>query len=980
MKNKLIIIAVGILTFPLVVFATPSSVDRIIDHIQPLIQTDFIKGAYFVATSTTASTFPYASSTSQTISGNLYLPSLTSGNLLYVGGTNQSLKTVATTSASCSGTVSCSSFTVLGSSPITLLGASGGSGNVSTSSLETAFQVPYWTSTAGTPALLSGGNSGFTYDGTKVTATYASTTALTSSGSAYFATSGGSVGIGTTSPGSTLSVAGNGYFAGNVNIDQYSSYNQAGNTILYASSTKSTLAVGIGAGPSFMTGGGTGNTAVGRSALASTTMTASGDTAVGYQSLSNDNGGSNAAVGYQALRDMQSGFGNIAMGYQALLTATSTNRNIAIGYQSMMSIVSNGAINNVGVGFATLTNLTTGSNNFGFGTNALKACTTCLSNVAMGTAALTSLTTGNQNVALGENAGTTNVTGSNSVFIGYNAARYGTSTSNMVAIGFSAGAAASNASYTSTGSTYIGYQSGLSAATSSDYNTTIGYQSGVSVTSGYGNILIGATRNTGNNNISTGGNNIGIGYNAVFPSATGNNQLNIGNFLFGTLPATTTTSIFSLPTSGSLSVGSSSPYAKFSIHANNGDTATTLFVIASSTASATTTQFTVLNTGNVGIGTTSPGSLLSVQGIGNFTTATSTFYSSGGINLTGGGCFAVNGTCISGGISSVSFGTETPSGTVDGSNAAFTVTNNPISVFVNGQYMTAGGTDYTLSGSGPYTITFVTAPLTGSVLVSQYATSPGSGSQVGVGTTGQFPYYAANGSTLTATSALFLSGSNIGVASTSPWGLLSVNANALAAGVPQFVVGSSTATNFVVANNGRVGVASTSPTATLGVAGTVSALLTTFALNDSAVCQRGAGGLLTVDVGVSSCIVSSKFLKHDITDIEGNDALNRLMKLDPVSFAYNETNKEDLGLIAESVAKIDPRYAQYAGADETIAGHEFKKGDPKGINWSAVTADLVKTVQGVVEHQSEQDKRIAKLEAEIAELKGERVMCVINDL
>jgi hypothetical protein len=53
-----------------------------------------------------------------------------------------------------------------------------------------------------------------------------------------------------------------------------------------------------------------------------------------------------------------------------------------------------------------------------------------------------------------------------------------------------------------------------------------------------------------------------------------------------------------------------------------------------------------LNVGGFfGISTTTPGSLFSVGGITNFTAATSTFYSSGGINLTH-GCFAVNGTCV----------------------------------------------------------------------------------------------------------------------------------------------------------------------------------------------------------------------------------------------------------------------------------------------------------------------------------------------
>jgi hypothetical protein len=88
---------------------------------------------------------------------------------------------------------------------------------------------------------------------------------------------------------------------------------------------------------------------------------------------------------------------------------------------------------------------------------------------------------------------------------------------------------------------------------------------------------------------------VGLGSNIFFPSLTGNSQLNVGNILFGTLPATSTA--FRLPTSGSLGVGTSSPFAKFSIQSNNGDTATTLFAIGSSTASATTTLFSVSNTG-----------------------------------------------------------------------------------------------------------------------------------------------------------------------------------------------------------------------------------------------------------------------------------------------------------------------------------------------------------------------------------------------
>ena len=53
----------------------------------------------------------------------------------------------------------------------------------------------------------------------------------------------------------------------------------------------------------------------------------------------------------------------------------------------------------------------------------------------------------------------------------------------------------------------------------------------------------------------------------------------------------------------------------------------------------------ITSTSNVGIGTTTPGSIFSVQGVGNWTGATSTYYSTGGINLTS-GCFAVAGNCL----------------------------------------------------------------------------------------------------------------------------------------------------------------------------------------------------------------------------------------------------------------------------------------------------------------------------------------------
>ncbi len=64
---------------------------------------------------------------------------------------------------------------------------------------------------------------------------------------------------------------------------------------------------------------------------------------------------------------------------------------------------------------------------------------------------------------------------------------------------------------------------------------------------------------------------------------------------------------------------------------------------------------------------------------------------------------------------------ETPSGTVNGSNVTFTLANTPVAdtlvLFRDGQRLVPGGADYTLSTA---TITFVTAPATGSILRADY--------------------------------------------------------------------------------------------------------------------------------------------------------------------------------------------------------------------------------------------------------------------
>jgi hypothetical protein len=144
-------------------------------------------------------------------------------------------------------------------------------------------------------------------------------------------------------------------------------------------------------------------------------------------------------------------------------------------------------------------------------------------------------------------------------------------------------------------SIYVGLGTAPAYSASAANNTFVGWNGGHAITSGADNIELGSWSTSANANITSGSNNILIGFNNSITTPTGNGQLNIANILYGT--GNTGTGL--TYSTGKVGVGSSSPWARLSIHANNGDGNTTLFAIGSSTANATSTLFSVSNTGNI---------------------------------------------------------------------------------------------------------------------------------------------------------------------------------------------------------------------------------------------------------------------------------------------------------------------------------------------------------------------------------------------
>jgi Chaperone of endosialidase/Domain of unknown function (DUF5011) len=146
-------------------------------------------------------------------------------------------------------------------------------------------------------------------------------------------------------------------------------------------------------------------------------------------------------------------------------------------------------------------------------------------------------------------------------------------------------------------------------------------------------------------------------------------------------------------------------------------------------------RLSIASNGNVGIGSTTPGSILSVAGVANWTTSTSTYYSTGGINLTG-GCFAIAGNCLShsnlGGIVSIA----------NGGTGTTTWQTNSIPYF-NGTTFTESNAIFNFNGTTFATPLFAASQGSGTSTIasgqgfaigsSQFVLQQGSGN-VGIGT------------------------------------------------------------------------------------------------------------------------------------------------------------------------------------------------------------------------------------------------------
>ncbi len=357
-----------------------------------------------------------------------------------------------------------------------------------------------------------------------------------------FVSTGGDVGIGTTSPTARLEVAGTARVTDTLTLAAGDRALEIGTGSLYKDGLLFLHArgygsnTGLGAEALKSVTYGTSNTAVGHLALTANTYGYS-NTASGTAALSsNTYGHDNTAAGALTLLGNTTGARNTATGSRALRANTTGNGNTATGFGALRA--NSEARYNSAHGFKALYSNTTGDRNTASGCQALFSNTFGVRNTANGYRALFSNKSGHRNTATGDYALSSNVTGSNNTAFGHRALNDNTEGSSNTAFGYLAmfrnttggfnmaiGHAALRSNTTGTFNTASGFYP-LRSNTTGTGNTAHGHRALYFSTSGSHNTATGDRalyRNT------TGSRNIALGRYAGRSLTTGDDNVAIGN-------------------------------------------------------------------------------------------------------------------------------------------------------------------------------------------------------------------------------------------------------------------------------------------------------------------------------------------------------------------------------------------------------------------------------------------------------------------
>jgi len=401
---------------------------------------------------------------------------------------------------------------------------------------------------------------------------------------------------------SNLGVGGTLDVTGNINTAEY--YQIDGSTMVAILPGTNSIAYGVGAGSSNITGGDY-NTFIGNYA-GQANSTGDNNSFLGYYAgYSNTTGGNNSFVGFQAGYKNTTGANNSFLGYYAGYSNTAGANNSFLG--SYAGLANTTGANNSFVGYKAGYYNTTGAGNSFVGGNAGQANTTGANNSFVGFQAGYKNTTGGNNSFVGFQAGYKNTTGAQNSFLGYAAGYY---------------------NITGAQNSFLGYRAGASNGTG-DNNLLLGWQAGDSITSGSDNIIIGYDEDT--------------------PSATTSNYLNIGGLIVGDMATSSATVLGELHATEYYGDGSN--LTNVDVDVDVDESAKYNWTDTHTFNSTTTFKDVIETTGKVGISTGTTPSFLSVYSDGNYGIRVTNAYDGAYVERTGritraygGGLLFDNGT------------------------------------------------------------------------------------------------------------------------------------------------------------------------------------------------------------------------------------------------------------------------------------------------------------------------------------------------
>ena len=755
-----------------------------------------------------------------------------SSQLIYGGG-NGTYQSVATTSVTCSGTVSCTGFNILGTSPITITGSgSGGIGTVSTTSQEVSGQLAAWGTTNGYPAQLysvatssltiglglTGSNMGYLIGGSSPSLTIATsslytgttgqfpyfsdTNTITATSSLFLATSG-NVGIGTTTPEGKLHIEGSAFPVLKV-VRTTTDANSGLATALYEMETTADMVDGAGA-------------------------------VVGF-AIKDSAGVSNEIGFFGAIRDGADNSGRLEF------------RSYNLGSQVTAMVIKPSG--NIGMGttspFAKLSLQATAG-----GTTPLFVISSSTAGAATSTAFLI---TNNGNVGIG-------ITGPES------ALNIGNGFINIDRDN-ATGVIARRYNGTITSKTKVLQGEEVAYFVGSAYQET---------TSAFQNIV-----------------DIRFVADEDQTSTTGGSYM-----IFRTTPigSITRAERMRITSAGNLGIGTTSPYARLSLHAGATDTYNpTLFSVASSTSAyATSTLFTVLANGNVGIGTTSPAQALDVAGYAAFggagkgrLTIDNSYYNNNVTisNIAGSSDGHIYIKPASGGTTYVA--------PINVNNVFQLETTGTASIQRFHGYPSAANADLIFS-TGNY----------GNTYGGNIKMMPGLSQNGYVTRFGNFSVVLSP----SGTGSVQMLTNKVGIGTSTPWASLDIGIHN-GGTAPLLLIASSspsvaTSTLFVINSQGNVGIGTTSPATLLEVGGTTSNITLDGYLNCT-IFTTNANGLL-------DCTRSDERVKQNIISLDASNSLSSIIALNPVSFNWMDSSMgtgQQFGLIAQQVQNVFPNLVQ----------------------------------------------------------------------